>query len=97
MDFVSSIILDSAYGLGIALVALVLFCWQGSIYLLAGIIAPYLTAGMLAEISILGGVFLMSSALEILKLQDCKTLNMLPTLLVAPLLLQLVQLLAGYL
>lgn len=82
LDFVSSIILSSAYGIGIAIAALVLFCWQGSIYAFAGFIAPYMTPQLMAEISILGGVFLMSSGLGILQIRDCKTLNMLPALLV---------------
>lgn len=84
LDFVSSIILSSAYGLGIAIAALVLFCWQGSIYAFAGFIAPYMTPQLMAEISILGGIFLMSSGLGILQIRDCKTLNMLPALLVPP-------------
>lgn len=85
LDFVSSIILSSAYGIGIAIAALVLFCWQGSIYAFAGLIAPYMTPQLMAEVSILGGVFLMSSGLGILQIRDCKTLNMLPALLVPPL------------
>ena len=84
LDFVSSIILSSAYGIGIAIAALVLFCWQGSIYAFAGFIAPYMTPQLMAEISILGGIFLMSSGLGILQIRDCKTLNMLPALLVPP-------------
>lgn len=84
LDFVSSIILASAYGMGIAIAALVLFCWQGSIYAFAGFIAPYMTPQLMAEISILGGIFLMSSGLGILQIRDCKTLNMLPALLVPP-------------
>ena len=50
LDFVSSIILASAYGIGIAIAAIVLFCWQGSIYAFAGLIAPYMTPQMMAEI-----------------------------------------------
>ena len=84
MDLVASTILSSAYGFGIALAALVLFCWQGSIYLFAGVIEPYLTPGMMTEISLLGGIFLMSSGVGILQLRDCKTLNMLPALVVPP-------------
>lgn len=91
LDFVSSIILASAYGIGIAIAALVLFCWQGSIYLFAGVIAPYMTPSLLGEISVLGGIFLMSSGLGILQLRDCKTLNMLPALLVPPLFYWLVK------
>lgn len=93
LDFVSSIILSSAYGIGIALAAVVLFCWQGSIYAFAGLIAPYMTPQMMAEISILGGVFLMSSGLGILQIRDCKTLNMLPALLVPPVFLAIIKVL----
>ena len=85
LDFVSSIILGSAYGIGIAAAALVLLLWQGSIYLFAGVIAPYMTPALMGEISVLGGIFLMSSGLGILQLRDCKTLNMLPALGVPPL------------
>lgn len=84
LDFVSSIILSSAYGIGIALAALVLLLWQGSIYLFAGFIAPFMTPAMMGEISVLGGLFLISSGLGILQLRDCKTLNMLPALIVPP-------------
>lgn len=95
LDFVSSIILSSAYGIGIAIAALVLFCWQGSIYLFAGFIAPYMTPALMAEISVLGGIFLMSSGLGILQIRDCKTLNMLPSLLVPPVFYALIHILSG--
>ena len=36
LDFVTSAVLASTYGIGIALAAVVLFCWQGAIYLGAG-------------------------------------------------------------
>lgn len=85
LDFVASTILSSAYGFGIALAAAALFVWQGSIYCLAGLIAPYMTPPLMTEISLLGGIFLMSSGVGILKLANCKTLNMLPALLVPPL------------
>lgn len=93
LDFVSSIILSSAYGFGIAIAAAVLFLWQGAIYLLAGVIAPYMTPPLMAEVSLLGGIFLMSSGVGILKLADCKTLNMLPSLLVPPIWFALMKLL----
>lgn len=84
LDFVSSIIFGSTYGIGIAAAAFVLFCWQGTIYAFAGVIAPFLSPNLMAEISVLGGIFLLSSGLGILQLKDCKTLNMLPALIVPP-------------
>ena len=81
LDFVTSMVLASTYGMGIALAAVVLFLWQGAIYLGAGFLAPFLSAELLTEISIIGGIFIASSGIGILGLKDCKTLNMLPALL----------------
>ena len=38
----------------------------------------------MAVISIVGGVLIAASGLSILKIKDCKTMNMLPSLLVPP-------------
>lgn len=81
LDFVTSMVLASTYGMGIALAAVVLFLWQGAIYLGAGFLAPFLSAELLTEISIIGGILIASSGISILGLKDCKTLNMLPALL----------------
>ncbi len=82
LDFVTSMVLASTYGIGIALAAVVLFVWQGAIYLGAGFLAAFLSPELLTEISIIGGVLIASSGIGILGLKDCKTLNMLPSLLV---------------
>lgn len=81
LDFATSMVLASTYGMGIALAAVVLFLWQGAIYLGAGFLAPFLSAELLTEISIIGGILIASSGIGILGLKDCKTLNMLPALL----------------
>ena len=64
-----------------SMAAVVLFLWQGAIYLGAGFLAPFLSAELLTEISIIGGILIASSGIGILGLKDCKTLNMLPALL----------------
>lgn len=84
LDFVTSMVLASTYGIGMAITAGVLFVWQGSIYLGAGLLSGFLTPELLTEISIVGGFLIASSGLSILKIKDCKTLNMLPALLVPP-------------
>jgi len=83
LDFVSSMVLSATYGFGMLLAAPILFFWQGSIYL----IARYLSASLFSdalidEISIVGGVLIVSSGLSILNIKDCKTLNLLPSLLI---------------
>ena len=82
LDFVTSMVLASTYGIGIALTAVVLFCWQGSIYLLATVLGPFMTADMMTELSIVGGFLIACSGLSILNIKDCKTMNMLPALAV---------------
>ena len=82
LDFVTSMVLASTYGIGIALAAVVLFLWQGAIYLGAGFLAPILSTELLTEISIIGGILIASSGIGILGLKDCKTLNMLPALFI---------------
>lgn len=82
LDLMSSTVLASTYGIGIAAAAAVLFCWQGAIYLGAGYLSPFLTPDLLTEISIIGGFLIASSGLTILNMRKFKTMNMLPSLLV---------------
>lgn len=83
LDLVTSMVFASTYGIGMILAAPILFAWQGSIYLLAYYGAGgFFSDDLMCELSIVGGVLIASSGLSILKIKDCKTLNMLPALLV---------------
>ena len=82
LDFVTSMVLASTYGIGMALSAGVLFCWQGLIYVCALALGNFMTADMMPELSIVGGFLIASSGLSILNIKDCKTMNMLPSLVI---------------
>ncbi len=82
LDLVTSMVFAATYGWGIIFTSIVLFCWQGSFYLLAKIAADFLQGGVVTELSIVGGVLIVSSGLSLLNIKDCKTLNYLPALLV---------------
>ena len=82
LDFVTSMVLSSTYGIGMALSAGVLFCWQGMIYGAALLMGNFMTADMMTELSVVGGFLIASSGLSILNIKDCKTMNMLPSLLI---------------
>lgn len=84
LDLVTSMVFAATYGIGILLAAPVLFCWQGLIYCiaLAASSGTLLQGPMVNELSIVGGVLIISSGLSILKIKDCKTLDFLPALLV---------------
>ena len=82
LDFVSSTIFASTYGLGMVLAAPVLFCWQGLFYLVARLSSTAISDALMAELLIVGGLMITGSGLSLLNLKDCKTLNLLPALLV---------------
>lgn len=83
LDFVTSTVLASTYGIGMALAAPVLFCWQGAIYLTAKYLsASFFSEELLTELSIVGGILIAASGIGILKIRDCKTMNLLPSLAV---------------
>ena len=82
LDLVTSAVLAASYGWIMLLAAPVLFCWQGFFYLIAFIFGDGMPEPMRVELSIVGGVLIISSGLGILGVKDCKTVNLLPSLLV---------------
>lgn len=85
LDFVTSAVLASTYGIGIMAAAPILFCWQGMFYVLAKYSSSVISDDLITELSIVGGILIMASGLSILNIKDCKTLNLIPALLVPPL------------
>lgn len=82
LDFVSSTIFASTYGIGMVLAAPVLFLWQGLFYVTAQISSTAISDALMSELLIVGGLMITGSGLGLLNLKDCKTLNLLPALLV---------------
>lgn len=82
LDLVTSAVLAATYGPGMMLAAPVLFVWQGAIYLVAHLAGPVIPDELVTEVSIVGGILIAGSGLGILKIKDCRTLNLLPALAV---------------
>ena len=74
--------LATTYGIGMVWAAPVLFCWQGMFYLIAKLSADAITDEIRTELCIVGGVLIVASGLSILKIKDCKSINMLPSFLI---------------
>lgn len=82
LDLVTSVVFASTYGKWMILAAPVLFCWQGLFYAIAKISSTAVSEALMAELLIVGGLMIVASGLSLLKLKDCKTLNLLPSLLI---------------
>ncbi len=82
LDLVTSAVLAASFGWIMLLAAPVLFGWQGMFYAIAYFFGEAMPEPMRAELSIVGGVLILSSGLSILGIKDCKTINLLPSLLI---------------
>jgi uncharacterized protein len=82
LDGITSVILSINYGISIALVGVILFLWQGSIYLGASTMQNLVTPELLNQLTILGGIFILATGINILGMAKIKILNFLPALLI---------------
>lgn len=82
LDLISSMVFAATYGIGMILAAPVLFCWQGMFYMIARMSSEAVSQSLMAELLIIGGLLITSSGLTILDIKNCKTLNLLPSLVV---------------
>lgn len=81
LDGTMAIILTSSLGIGVFFSAGSILIYQGAITLLSSFIEPYLSAEILREISIIGGILIFSLGFNILEIKKIKTANMLPAIL----------------
>ena len=82
LDFVSSMMFAAAMGMGVPFAALFVLVFQGALTLLAGVLAPFLSAAVVAEMSAVGGVILVGMGINMLELSPrrIKVANMLPAI-----------------
>ena len=81
LDLISSFVLASSLGIGVVLSAAFVLVFQGSITLLAGVIAPFLSTNVITCMSVIGSILIVGLALNILGLTKLKIMNYLPAIL----------------
>ena len=84
LDFISSIVLSASLGIGVIFSAVFVLVFQGGIVLLAQVIAPVLTANVIAEITCIGSIMIIGLALNIVGATKIKVANYLPALVFVP-------------
>lgn len=78
---VAAFFFASTFGRIISLSALPLLIIQGSIFFFVKVFERLVTDSLLVEVSLLGGIFVLVSGLNILKISNIRSLNLLPALL----------------
>ena len=86
LDFVSSIVLSSTYGLGVMVSAIAVLVVQGAITLLAGALTFLTSPEYLNDLVAVGGLMVFGIGLRILEIKDTRVGNFLPGLFISPLL-----------
>lgn len=82
LDGVTSMILATTLGFGVAFSAAAVFIYQGAIIIFAGTLEPILTIQVIREISIIGGILIFAIGLNMLEIIKVKTVNLLPAVLI---------------
>ena len=89
LDGVASAALSAGLGIGVWFSVVTVLVVQGGLTLAAGAISPYVTDAMVAELSACGGFMLIVIGLGLAGATEARATNMLPGLLVTPLLVRL--------
>lgn len=81
LDGTASVALAASLGVGVPFSALSILLVQGSITLLARVLAPLLSPSLIQEMTAAGGILILGIALNLLDLKKIKVANLLPALL----------------
>jgi len=92
LDGFAAIALASTLGVGVVFSVIVILVYQGGISLLATQAASFFSEIVLAELTAVGGILLVSLSIgSILEIRPIRSGNLLPALLIAPILVFLIQ------
>ena len=78
IDGVTALILGASMGIGVAGSGLALLVYEGALTILAGLFAPYITADMMREMSIVGGILIACIGLDMLDILKLRVADFLP-------------------
>mgnify|MGYP000400852979 CR=1 FL=1 len=89
LDGFMAIAYSSSLGLGVAFSTIPMLIYQGSLVLFASLIKGYLAEEILNSLTTTGGVLLLGLGIDLLRIKKIKVMNMLPALLIVPLIVSL--------
>lgn len=95
LDFISSIVLASLYGVGVLLTSVVVLLVQGGMVLLASQLSFLTQQTYLANFTGAGGLIVLAIGLRLLEVRDIKVGNLLPALVLSPIIDYLVLIFKG--
>ena len=92
LDGITSIVLSTTLGIGVAFSAAAVFIYQGAITMASGALNPYLSDIVINEMSAVGGILILGIGLSMLGIKKFNIGNLLPAIFIPPLYFPLVDL-----
>ena len=96
LDGAMAMVFAAAQGIGVAFSALSVLVYQGALTLLAGVVKPFVTDALIAEITGIGGALLLMIGINLLGIARLKTANYLPSIVLMVAFVILAPLLPGF-
>jgi uncharacterized membrane protein YqgA involved in biofilm formation len=90
LDGITSIVLASTLGIGVAFSAIAVFVYQGAITLASGVLSPFLSDAVVSEMTAVGGILILGIGLSMLEIKKFNIGNLLPAILIPPIYFSLV-------
>lgn len=82
LDFIIVMVFASTLGIGVTFSALPLFVYQGSITLFATFLKPFLTQGVITNLSFIGSVLIFAVGINLCFDKKIKVANLLPAMII---------------
>ena len=90
LDLVSSAMLASTLGIGVLLAAATVLVIQGSLVLLAGLIAPLMSTGAINEMTCAGSILIMIIGTNMMGMTKIKVADFLAAIVYAPIIYNII-------
>ena len=84
LDLCSSMMLSASLGVGVLFAAVFVLVFQGGLVLAAGLLAPVLSEGAVAEITCVGALLIFALGLNLTGIGKFKVANYLPAIFISP-------------
>lgn len=84
LDSILALLFTSIYGVSTIFGAITVLVYQGALLILAGVIAPFLSATAITEMGAVGGVLIFGVGINVMEIKHIKVANMLPAIFLPP-------------
>lgn len=90
LDLVSSMMLSASLGIGVLLASVSVLLIQGGLVLMAGLIAPFMSAGAISEMTCAGSLLIIMIGTNLMGITKIKVADFLPAIIFAPVIYNIV-------